>query len=46
MAGYEKNSSKNCGNKLNMKAQGMQMKAQKQQSTAHNNKNVAWTIAR
>ena len=29
-----------------MKAQGMQMKAQKQQSTAHNNKNVAWTIAR
>ena len=31
--------------KLNMKAPGMQMKAQKQQSTAHNSKNDRWTIA-
>ena len=32
--------------KLNMKAPGMQMNAQKQQSTAHNSKNDRWTIAK
>ena len=31
--------------RLITKAQRMQMKAQKQQSTAHNSKNDAWTIA-
>ena len=31
--------------RLNTKAQGMQMKAQKQQSTTHNRKNDTWTIA-
>ena len=33
------------GHKVTPKKQRMQMKAQKQQSTAHNSKNDAWTIA-
>ena len=33
------------GHKVTPKKQRMQMKAQKQQSTAHNSKNDTWTIA-
>ena len=33
------------GHKVNTKKQRMQMKTQKQQSTAHNSKNDTWTIA-